>query len=56
MKLTELQQVFKSTDFNGAVADVAHSMTNSFTVQNIVQQIMIVLSDGDDTAGKRSFF
>jgi hypothetical protein len=44
----------KSTDFNGAVADVGRSMSNIFMVDNILQNMMIVLSDGDDTAGKRN--
>ncbi len=43
-----------STDFYGAVADVARSMNNFFMVDNLIQNVMIVLSDGDDTAGKRN--
>lgn len=42
----------QSTDFNGAVADVARTMNNYFMVDNVIQHLMIVLSDGDDTAGK----
>lgn len=44
----------KSTDFYGAVADVANTMTNIFTVSKITQEVMVVLSDGDDTAAKRT--
>lgn len=44
-----------STDFNGSVADVAKSMVNSMTLTNMTDNLLIVFSDGDDTAGKRSF-
>ncbi|MBI3123708.1 MAG: VWA domain-containing protein [Ignavibacteriales bacterium] len=52
--INNIQNGVASTDFNGAVADVATSMTNSYTVNEIKQHVMIILSDGDDTAGKRS--
>ncbi|MFA7420608.1 MAG: hypothetical protein WCZ90_13065 [Melioribacteraceae bacterium] len=54
LEIGNIQQGVASTDFNGAVADVARSMVNSYTVSEVKQQIMIVLSDGDDTAAKRS--
>jgi hypothetical protein len=44
-----------STDFNGSVADVARTMVNTTTLSNITDNILVVFSDGDDTAGKRSF-
>lgn len=43
-----------STDFYGAVTDVARSINNFFMVDNLIQNVMIILSDGDDTAGKRN--
>lgn len=53
-EINNIQAGVRSTDFYGAVADVANSINNTFTVKNVTQPIMIVLSDGDDTAGKRS--
>ena len=53
-EINNIQAGVRFTDFYGAVADVANSINNTFTVKNVTQPIMIVLSDGDDTAGKRS--
>lgn len=54
LEISNIQNGVASTDFYGAVADVANSMINSFTVNEIKNHVMVVLSDGDDTAGKRN--
>ncbi len=54
LEISNIQNGVSSTDFYGAVADVASTMFNSYTVEEVKNHIMVVLSDGDDTAGKRS--
>jgi len=54
IEIANIQNGVSSTDFYGAVADVASTMFNSFTVDEVKNHVMVVLSDGDDTAGKRS--
>ncbi len=53
-EINAIQNGVRSTDFYGAVADVANKLTNIYSVKKVSQPIMIVLSDGDDTAGKRT--
>ncbi|MCX7874790.1 MAG: VWA domain-containing protein [Melioribacteraceae bacterium] len=53
-EISNIQNGVRSTDFYGAVSDVANKLISSLTVKKVNQPIMIVLSDGDDTAGKRT--
>ncbi|KAF0151502.1 MAG: lipoprotein [Ignavibacteria bacterium] len=54
LEISNIQNGVASTDLYGAVADVANSMFNSYTVNEVKNHVMVVLSDGDDTAGKRN--
>ncbi|MEW6654067.1 MAG: vWA domain-containing protein [Bacteroidota bacterium] len=54
LEISNIQNGAASTDLYGAVADVASSMFNSYTVNEVKNHVMVVLSDGDDTAGKRN--